>query len=147
MKNQPEEKKEKKYYLGFSGKANLQRTIDDIDMRLNEIEAKVLRTSRKTTTNRAKQILLLHKLGLLQKIIELGLSSRKNAKLLSILLNASEDNIKGDLTNIYQKNSYFKTSENYSFLLDTFKELGLKDHAKEADIELDKIIKKEDKIK
>ena len=58
-----------------------------------------------------------------------------------MLLNASADNIEGDLSGMNSKNSSLKTEKNYEFLIKTFQNAGLKDLENEANKELDNILK------
>lgn len=109
--------------------------------RVEDLEEKVFKTARKSTTTKSQQMLLLIELGMMEKIHELKISNKKKADLLSILLNASAENIEKDLSQIYKPDSDIKSEMNYKFLLQTFKSCNLKKHAEKIDIELDKIVK------
>lgn len=113
--------------------------LADIDERLRDLEYKVFRTARKEITTRAQQMLLLRDLGLLEKLDELNLSGKKKAQLLSILLNASADNIREDLSHIHRKDYKQINAENYQFLFETYKAIGLKELAESTDQVLDKL--------
>ena len=117
--------------------------IRKLARRVDDLEEKVFKTARKSTTTRSQQMLLLYELGILDKLNELNLSNKKKADLLSTLLNASADNIEKDLSEIYKKDSSLKTENNYKFLLATYKQTGLKKHAEIADIVLDEIQKEQ----
>lgn len=113
--------------------------VVDIDERLRDLEDRVFKTARKTDTTRGQQMLLLRDLGLLDKLNELPISNHKKALLLSVLLNASADNIEGDLSNINRKDFKQISIPNYEFLLKTYKTVGLKELAQKTDIVLDKL--------
>ena len=133
---------QKKYYIQGNSTEKVAKILLDIDDRLNELEKRVIKTDRKIQTPRAKQILLLHHLGFLEKLTELKLSGKKKAKLLSIILNASPDNIEGDLGQINLKHALIKNTENYSFLQKVFESVGLIDLAQESENEVNKLSKK-----
>lgn len=84
-------------------------------------------------------MLLMRDLGLLDKLNEFKISNKKKAKLLSILLNASPDNIEGDLSSIHRKDYKHINVLNYEFLLKTYNTVGLKELAESTDITLDKL--------
>lgn len=113
--------------------------LADIDERLRELENRVFKTARKQITNRSQQILLLNDLGLMDKINQLGISTKKKAYLLSVLLNASQDNIKDDLSNMYKPNYKHNNIENNEFLLKVYKEAGLKELIEKTDKQLDEL--------
>ena len=119
--------------------------LKDVKQKVNVLEEKVFKTARTTTTTKAQQLLILKHLGILEKITDLNISTKKQAKLLSILLNASPDNIEKDLSQINFNNSSLKSKSNYKFLVDAFNQTGLKELAKEADLILDEIQKNSDK--
>lgn len=113
--------------------------LADIHERLTELEDRVLKTARKQTTTRSQQILMLKDLGLMEKINDLNISVKKKAYLLSILLNASADNIKDDLSNMYKPTYKHNNIENNEFLLKVYKEAGLKEQVEKTDTQLDKL--------
>jgi hypothetical protein len=141
------EPKKRKYRSGVFGmqQAMIDSALTDIDQRLTELETRVFRTERKTLTTRAQQMLLLHHLGVLDQLNEFKISNKKKAKLLSVLLNASEANIEDDLSSINKKASYLKTSNNYGVITKAFKDAGLKDLYEQSDKILDQLIKEENK--
>src|SRR5690348_14957432 len=94
--------------FGNYSKDKLTENFADIDERLSDIEHKVNPTAKKILSTRSQQMLLLHHLGFLDKLNEFNISNKKKAKLLSILLNASPDNIEGDLSIIYNPKSKIK---------------------------------------
>lgn len=135
-----------KYSIGTSiGSKDIKLNIilNDIDDRLTLIESRYLKTDKKTSTTRAQQILMLHHLGVLKKLDDYNISSKKKAKLLSILLNASSENIEDDLTVIHRKESKLIQKHNYEPIVKAFKEAGVKDIAQETDQILDNILKSE----
>ncbi len=113
--------------------------LADIHERLTELEDRVFKTARKQTTTRSQQILILKDLGIMNIINELNISVKKKAYLLSVLLNASADNIKDDLSNMYKPTYKHNNIENNEFLLKVYKEAGLKELAEKTDIQLDKL--------
>ena len=74
-----------------NGITDLENKIESLTNQLHNKE----KTVRKTQSSLPKQLLILHYLGLLNSF---DLSNAKNAKLLSILLNGSEQNIRTDLS-------------------------------------------------
>lgn len=130
----------------MSGRINdflLSENLSDIDDRLKELESRVLKTERKTITHRAQQMLILHHLGVLEKLNDLDISGIKKSKLLSALLNASQENIKDDLSAINKKESYLKNTANYKVVNKIFKDAGLKKLVDETDKILDNLAKQE----
>lgn len=89
--------------------------------------------------------MLLHHLGLLDKINELGLSNVKQARLLSVLLNASQENIRHDLSIVNEKESELMHEINYKFLVELFNELKLSKHELDAQKILTKIQNQKEK--
>ncbi len=105
--------------------------------RIEALENKVNRTAKKDSTSRGQQILLMHHLGLLDKVKELGLNNTQQAKLLSVLLNAGQENIRKDLSNVESKESELKLEMNYNFLVELFGELKLE----KQEFQAEKILK------
>lgn len=113
-----------------------------INERLNELEHKVFNKGKKAPSTRAQQMLLLQQMGFFESTHFKNIAStKKKAKLLSVLLNASADNLEGDLSGMNSKNSSLKTEKNYELLIKTFQDAGLKELEKDANIELDNILK------
>ncbi len=142
------QKKNKHKYRIYhmSGKIStslLESYFYELNDRIMELENRVLKTERKTITHRAQQMLILHHLGILDKLNELDISGVKKAKLLSALLNASQDNIKDDLSAINKKDSYLKSTANYKVVNKIFKEAGLKKLTDQTDKILDDLAKLE----
>jgi hypothetical protein len=124
-----------------------QKMIDTINNyvitnRLAQLEKNTAKKAIKVLSTRAQQMLLLQQMGFFESAKFKSITStKKKAKLLSYILNASADNIEGDLTAMNLKNSYLKTVKNYELLIKTFQEAGLKDMEKAANKELDNILK------
>jgi hypothetical protein len=119
---------------------NLNLLFTLIEKRFNDIEDKVYKKKHETT--RAQQMLLLHHFGFLEKLDSLKLNKKSKARLLSALLNRSEDNIEGDLTTIKNiKKSDLSTKENYEFLIRLFKEVGMTEKSEELEKILSNIYK------
>ena len=131
----------------MSNLTNLARQMG-VNERLSELEKKVSKKVRKTISTRAQQMLLLQQMGFFENPYFKSIASTKRkAKLLAVLLNASSDNIEGDLSSMNLKNSPLKTVKNYELLIHTFEQAGLKDLAELADRELNSIINEKDKKK
>jgi hypothetical protein len=79
----------------------------------------------------------------LDKLNEFNISNKKKAKLLSILLNASPDNIEGDLSILYNPKSKIRTSSNYKVLTGAFKQAGIKKLEDESRSILEELEKQE----
>ncbi|KAA9038450.1 hypothetical protein FW778_12860 [Ginsengibacter hankyongi] len=131
--------------FGNYNKNQFNEIFADIDERLSDIEHKVNPTAKKILSTRAQQMLLLHHLGFLDKLGEFGISNKKKAKILSILLNASPDNIGKDLSMIYDPVSRIKTSGNYKVINAAFKQAGIKTLIDDTEIILEKLEKQENK--
>jgi hypothetical protein len=133
-----------KYLSSFGSYSNKSLTSNfaDIDQRLKDLEHKVNPTAKKIVSNRSQQMLMLHHLGVLDKLSEFKISNKKKAKFLSILLNASPDNIEGDLSNIHNPKSPLNTVANYKVVVDAFKHSGIKKIVDEAQTILEKLPKK-----
>lgn len=125
----------------FSSVNNIQ--FRRLEERVAKLEEKVNKTARKDQTTLRQQLLLLHHTGMLDTLNELKMSREKKAKFLSVLLNGSFDNIRDYLTEINKKDSKLKSVTNYTVLVNTFKESGLKAIEEKADIILDQL-KKQD---
>lgn len=110
--------------------------------RIKTLEEKVFKTSRKSDTTRAQQMLILKHLGILDLIESKKLTKKAKAKLLSTLLNASAENIEDDLTYINTPQSPIATKKNYEFVISTFSEAGLKSEKQQAEKILEQIEKK-----
>lgn len=120
----------------------LRAQIQCINDELAEIREMLAKKDKKIISTRAQQILLFQKMGFFEsKYFKSIASTKKKAKLLSMLLNASADNIEGDLTGMNSKNSSLKTKKNYEVLIKTFQDSGLKDLENEANKELNNILK------
>lgn len=134
--------------VGISGNYNngrLQTHFADISERLSDLEHKVNPTAKKILSNRSQQMLILHHLGVLDRLNEFNISGKKKAKLLSILLNASPDNIEGDLSIIHNSTSKIYTSDNYKIVNAAFKQAGIKKLIEETETILEKLITLENK--
>ena len=125
----------------MSGLNSLQ--ISKLTQRVSDLEDKVFKTGKKILTTKSQQMLLLHHLGILEKMNELNLSNKKKAVLLGALTNSDIDNIEKDLGKILLPDSPLKLPANYKFLVNILNKVGLKQHAKEADLILDEIYKSE----
>lgn len=134
----------RRYYLGSEGTLNIQKHVNDIEDRITELEDRVFKKERKIVTTRAQQMLLMYHLGLLDRFDDFEISNKKKALILSVLLNASQDNIEGDLSHIRKKKSAIKTAENYALLKKVFHSAGLKKGALEIEQLLDELEKNED---
>ncbi|PRY08867.1 hypothetical protein CLV24_12031 [Pontibacter ummariensis] len=86
-----------------------------------------------------RQLLIMLYTGMLDKLDHVKNKDRN--KLLSVLLNRSEQSIKTELTNIHKRSRVYKirTEENYSFLLDLFEQVQLNEQVEEVKNELDKL--------
>jgi hypothetical protein len=102
--------------------------------RIEDLEDRTFPRGKKEGTTRAQQMLLLKHTGLLDAIDSLGITKKQKANFLSRLLNASADNIEGDLTTINTPKYPLINKENYQFLLQTFEQTGLTKQKKDAEI-------------
>ena len=118
----------------------------DIDKRLSDLEERVFANDKKVQTDLSQQMLLLLHLGIIDKFRELNISSRKIIKLLSLILNASEDNVKKTMTALELPVSKLKVKKNYKFLVDTFSSLKMTGQIEETEKILNEIITSTEKI-
>jgi len=117
-----------------SSNVNENYVFTKIEKRLIDLEEKVFKSKKTNTTTRSQQMLLLHSLGILDKIGNLEISKTKQAILLSALLNSSMDNIKDDLETISNiKKSDVHSDRNYEFLFELLNICGLKKMAQEIE--------------
>jgi hypothetical protein len=132
------------YVSSFGNYSNktLTNNFADIDQRLKDLEHKVNPTAKKIVSKRSQQMLILHHLGVLDKLDEFKISNKKKAKFLSILLNASPDNIEEDLSIILNPKSRLNTVANYKIVVDAYKQAGIKTIANDTEIILEKLSKK-----
>jgi hypothetical protein len=112
--------------------------------RLKRIEEKLFKNKKRPGTSRGQQMLLMKQLGCLDPILQLEISQEKKALLLSIILNADHDNIYNDLVHLNEPVNTLNIERNYQFLINTYKEIGLKKLEEEADAKLDEIKKLKD---
>ena len=92
--------------------------------RIDHLEQKVYK-NKKPKTSLYQQILILHHLGMLDKIYELETSNVKKAELLSTLLNTDPSNTKKALEELAKKQNQLKNGYNYQRLVDVFESAGL----------------------
>jgi hypothetical protein len=93
--------------------------------RIDRIEEKVFK-KKKIPTTLNQQVLLLHHLGMLQKINELPITSVKKAELLSVILNGDASNTKKALEGVAKrKESPLRIPFNYEYLKELFESFGL----------------------
>lgn len=117
------------------------RIFKFINQRFNDLEYKASKNGKKPDVSRGEKMLLLHHLGVLDRLEAKSKSKTKLAKVLSLLLNASPDNIEKDLSDRKNPQSYLKTKRNYEFLAQTFGEAGLKEEKEKVDKILEDINK------
>ncbi|MFC6999167.1 hypothetical protein [Rufibacter roseus] len=90
-------------------------------------------------TTRKQQLLILFETGMLDSLNHLAVKDRN--KLLSVLLNRSETNIRMELNKIHKKGktNSIRNEENLAFLSKLFAETGLEEKSKEIKNELDEL--------
>lgn len=110
--------------------------------RIEVIEEKVFKKTKRIASTKAQRVLLLKELGLLEKVDELNLSQNHKALLLSVLLDADPENVEKDLAQIHKKDSRLQTEQNFQFLVTLFEKVGLGKHEKQAEKMLVKIRQK-----
>ncbi len=119
--------------------------IYSLSERIKNLEDTVNKKTKKASTTRSQQMLILKYCGLIEVIDNITVDGKKmqkqhKAKLLSILLNTSADNVEDDLTYIAQDGHQFRNETDYQFLVKTFEEIGLKEQKQRAEKILEKII-------
>ena len=117
----------------------MNRILEDIDARLNDLEHKASKVGKKPDISRAEKMALLYELGVLDFLLQQGVSQNKIAKLLSLIANASISNIEKDLSTRHNIDASFKNKEAYSFLVKTFGEHGLDKYQSKAKATFEKI--------
>ena len=108
--------------------------------KLQELETSI---QSKDKARHKQQMLILHYLGILDKIDLLPLNQGGKAQLLSTLLNRSEKNTNNYLASIAltmatEQTDVAKTPKNLNFVLNLFKELGLTDYTGSIQSDLNK---------
>ncbi len=84
--------------------------------------------------------MLLKHLGLLDNVLTLGISQEKQAFLLSLIIDSSQDNIKKDLQGInYARNPGINNKQNLQFLAEIFTKAGLPNHVKNVEKSLNSL--------
>jgi hypothetical protein len=131
-------------YLRDKHTTKLNLPFADIDKRLADLEERVFANDKKVQTDLSQQMLLLHHLGIIDKFRELDISSRKVIKLLSLILNASEDNVKKTMTALELPKSKLKVKKNYKFLVETFSTLKMQSQVETTEKVLNEIIREEE---
>jgi len=116
----------------------------NLETRLSELEQYTYRTRRKEVTTQNQQLLILEDLGVLPIFQKLKISKRNQAELLAILLNTSATNVRKAIEGINTKDSPVKSAENYKFLYDRYKEIGLTERLDEIESHIVKKIKQEE---
>ncbi len=133
-----------KYIIGTGGSEaiiaqQINRILSDIEVRLNELEYKNLKVGKKPEISRSEKSALLYELGLMDFLLSLKISQNKIAKLLSLIIGASQANIEKDLSTRHNLKASFKNEETYKHVVTTFKNLKLFGHLNKAMITLTKI--------
>jgi hypothetical protein len=119
----------------------INRVLNDIDDRLSELEFKASKTGKKPDISRAEKNALLYELGVMDFLLSKGISQKKIAALLSLILNSSQSNIEKDLSSRSNLDAPFKTKEVYKFVTRTFNELQIEELEKQSQTTLDKLDK------
>lgn len=99
--------------------------LRDIETRLNEIEFTLALPLKKPDLSLAKKMILMHHLGIISHLREMGLSNVKMSAILSPLINKSEPNIRADLSDMTNPKSMLLTKDNYTFLAEITRQAGL----------------------
>jgi hypothetical protein len=111
--------------------------IVDLQERVNRLEVKLFKKKPPTTLN--QQVLLLHHLGMLDKLHQLPIAAEKKKKLLSIILNGDFSNTKKAFEALSKEESNLRIPFNYEFLKETFETLDLMDEASKMNTILQEI--------
>lgn len=115
--------------------AQFRAYIDKIEWEYSQKRATVAHEE----TSRKQQLLILYETGMLEKLSHLAVKDKN--KLLAVLLNRSEANIRMDLNKIHKKGrtNSIRNEENLSFLFNLLQQTGFEVEAKEVKNELDKL--------
>lgn len=84
-----------KRLLRIAEKYNQQSKDKEQDKKIEQIEEGLGKKNKRETINKAQKIFLLHSLGMLQPLENLGFSKQVQGKILSLLLEEDPDNIRG----------------------------------------------------
>ena len=116
------------------------KRIEDLEKRVNLIN-KPVNESRKNALSTKQKVLILHYLGLIDSI---DLITQKKAKILSVLLERSEQDIKSGITYVnarkIEKND-IKTKNNIHTVKKLFEELRISNYNEKIDRDLEKLEK------
>ena len=115
-----------------------QSIMIDIEDRLSNIEEKKYQKMKPLELNRSQKILVLKELGILDKILEEGLTVNMQAKLVSMLINNTEKNVKNAIQSARDDEKSIRTATNLKAIHKTFLLLGLKEKALKIENEIDK---------
>lgn len=113
--------------------------MDMIETRFRDLEHKVFKKRKAKPITRAQKVLLLHQLGMLKPLLELDTTQTNKARILSLLLEEDYDNLHGDLSNANRGLPNLATKDNYTMLVEFYKQFGLEELAELADKKLDEI--------
>ena len=128
-------------YRGMLGpaKVGLEMVIVDIEKRLRDLEHKTSKGNKRKTASRAQKMLLLFHLGMLDNLLDMPISADKKARLLSLIIDEDQANLKGDCLTIRTPKTDLRKEINYKFLSEIFNEVELEDQAIEVENILEKI--------
>lgn len=116
--------------------------VNMISKEATKINAVLGRTSgtKKVEVTLKKKLLILDYLGVFKN---LDIDNTKRAKLLSLLLNQSEQNIREYFSDKNIREKEIKTKENLTFVLDLFNDLKLDEYKSQIMKDIDKFVEKE----
>lgn len=126
---------------------NINSSLEDVNSRLNDLEHKAAKNGKKPDISRAEKSALLYELGIMEHLFGLGISQKKIASLLSLILNASPANIEKDLYSQHHEDATFKNEEVYKRVVSILAELELKEFSDKAHTTLAKIESLKEKSK
>lgn len=110
--------------------------IQDLNNRVTNIEEKLNPKKKESELTRSQKVLLLKEAGILDKMIEIGLSANGQAKLVALLLGTDDSDIRKIIRQATQERT-LRTPTNLIPLKGAFDKIGHKELANKIDTELD----------
>jgi hypothetical protein len=118
------------------GRNSIPHAVLDLHNRVSNLEEKTSPKKKEIELTRSQKILLLKETGILDKMLEIGLSANGQAKMVALLLGTDESDLRKIIRQATQELS-LRTQTNLLPLRDALNKIGLKEYSNKIDAELD----------
>jgi hypothetical protein len=122
--------------LTHMGRNSIPHAVLDLHNRVSNLEEKTSPKKKEIELTRSQKILLLKETGILDKMLEIGLSANGQAKMVALLLGTDESDLRKIIRQATQELS-LRTQTNLLPLRDALNKIGLKEYSNKIDAELD----------